>query len=89
MSKITFDLEDEQVDSIIVQQLAWHRDVFVEDIAACEKGEGMAIFDTNRKKDLTSSDYNGKEFISFDFASSAEKTLLAKFVSHNFNCVNS
>lgn len=52
MSKITFDLEDEQVDSIIVQQLAWHRDVFVQDIAACEKGEGMAIFDTNRKKDL-------------------------------------
>jgi hypothetical protein len=52
MSTMTFELADEQVDGIVVSQLAWHRDMFIQDIAACEKNEGMAIFDTDRKKDL-------------------------------------
>lgn len=52
MNTITVEIVDEQVDSLVKQQLAWHRDMFIQDIAACEKNEGTAIFDTDRKKDL-------------------------------------
>jgi hypothetical protein len=52
MSTITVEVVDEQVDSIIRQELSWHLKIFEEDLAAREDGSGMAIFDTDRKKDI-------------------------------------
>jgi hypothetical protein len=52
MNTITVEIVDEQVDSLVRQQLGWHLKIFEEDLAARKDGGGMAIFDIDREKDI-------------------------------------
>jgi len=53
MSKITFGLEDEQVDAIIIQELKWTIDTFEKDLEFRSEGVGLSIFDSDPVKDVT------------------------------------
>ena len=50
--KITFEMEDEQVDSIIVQELRRIIDSFENDLEVRSEGNGLAIFDNDPVKDV-------------------------------------
>lgn len=53
MSKITFELEDEQVDAIVIQQLKWAIDSFEKDLEMRSEGRSLAIFDNDPVKDVS------------------------------------
>ena len=53
MSKITFELEDEQVDAIVIQELKWAIDSFEKDLEIRSEGRPLAIFDNDPVKDVT------------------------------------
>lgn len=52
MSKITFELEDEQVDAIIIQELKWAINAYEKDLERRSEGLGLAIFDNDPVKDV-------------------------------------
>ena len=52
MSKITFELEDEQVDAIVIQELKWAIDSFEKDLEFRSEGVGLSIFDSDPVKDV-------------------------------------
>jgi len=52
VSKVTIEMEHEQVDAIMVSELKWHLETFRKDLERREKGEGMAIFDNDPKADV-------------------------------------
>lgn len=52
MSKITFELEEEQVDSIVIQELQRSLELFEKDIEERSNDTGLAIFDHDPVKDV-------------------------------------
>ena len=53
MSKITFEMEDEQVDAIIIHELKSAIDSFEKDLEFRSEGLGLAIFDNDPVKDVS------------------------------------
>lgn len=53
MSKVTFELEDEQVDAIIIAELKWAINSFEKDLDFRSEGLGLAIFDNDPVKDVS------------------------------------
>jgi hypothetical protein len=52
MAKVTFELEDEQVDAIVIQELKWAIIRFEEDLEMRSEGQGLAVFDNDPVKDV-------------------------------------
>lgn len=52
MSMVTIQLEDEQVDSIVVQELRKALEMAERDLEARSDGEGLAFFDHDPIKDV-------------------------------------
>ena len=52
MAKITFELEDEQVDAIVIKELKWAINTFENDLEERSEGRGLAIFDNDPIKDV-------------------------------------
>jgi len=52
MSKVTFELEDEQVDTIVIQELKWAIIRFEEDLKNRSEGQGPGVFDSDPVKDV-------------------------------------
>lgn len=50
--KVMVEMEDEQVDSIIVQELKYDLETFERDLEDRANGEGMAVFDSDPIKDV-------------------------------------
>lgn len=50
--KVTFEMEDEQVDAILLQELKRSIETFEDDLTARENGDGLCIFDTDPIKDI-------------------------------------
>lgn len=53
MSKVTFEMEDEQVDAIIIDELKSAIDSFEKDLEFRSEGLGLAIFDNDPVKDVS------------------------------------
>lgn len=52
MSKITFELEDEQVDAIVIQELKSAIAGYEENLEERSNGTGLMIFDNDPVKDV-------------------------------------
>ena len=52
MTKVTFEMEPEQVDAIIVQELQWHLETMEKDLENRKNNTGMAIFSTDKDEDI-------------------------------------
>jgi len=52
MAKVTFELEDEQVDAIIIQELKGAINRLEEDLEMRSDGRGLAVFDNDPVKDV-------------------------------------
>lgn len=52
MSKITFELEDEQVDAIVIQELKSAIAGYEENLEERSNGTGLMIFDSDPVKDV-------------------------------------
>lgn len=50
--KITFEMEDEQVDAVILAELSRTLEGFEEDLELRSDGKGIAIFDHDPVKDV-------------------------------------
>ena len=52
MNKAKITLEDEQIDSIVVQELKWAIDRYEEDLKNRSEGQGPGVFDSDPVKDV-------------------------------------
>ena len=52
MSKVTVELDWDTVDGIVKQELLSMRENLTEDLRKRKAGEGVAIFEVNKKKDI-------------------------------------
>lgn len=52
MSKVTIELEDEQIDAIVIEELKWAVDLFEKDLDLRSEGRGTSIFDNDPVKDV-------------------------------------
>lgn len=52
MNEVTITLEDEQIDSIVIQGLKWSIERFETDLDHRSEGGGLAIFDSDPVKDV-------------------------------------
>ena len=50
--KITFEMEDEQVDAILVQEMKRNLESFERDLELRSDGEGLSIFDSDPMMDV-------------------------------------
>ena len=50
--KVTFEMVDEQVDAIMLQELKQTIETFEDDLYDRENGDGLCIFDTDPIKDI-------------------------------------